>query len=340
MKIDQRAVRRIPDGKVVEYTMSTRSGSVARVMSLGATLISVQVPDRLGRIGEVTLGYSSAEEFLSSGNGPYFGVTVGRFANRIRDGRFTLDGREYRLARNEEGVNHLHGGERGFDKRLWSGEPFQDGDRAGVRFRYQSPDGEEGYPGTLDVTAEYSLDEESTLRMSYEARASAATVLNLTNHAYWNLSGPGSVLGCTLKMRASRYLDVDAALMPTGRLLSVEGTPFDFRSARRIGEHIGATGGGYDHCYVVDAAADAEGLSLAAVLRDPVSGRSMEVLTTQPGIQVYSGNFLDRSGFLRHGALCLETQHYPDCVNHPGFPSAVLRPGSVFRHATVHRFAR
>jgi aldose 1-epimerase len=339
MKIDQRAVCRIAEGEVVEYTLSTRAGSVARVVGLGATLISVQVPDRAGRIGEVTLGYPRAEEFLSSANPPYFGVTVGRFANRIRDGRFALDGREYRLARNEEGVNHLHGGERGFDKRLWSGEPFRAGDRAGVRFRYRSADGEEGYPGTLDVTAEYSLAEDSTLRMSYEARADAVTVLNLTNHAYWNLSGHGSVLDSTLEMRASRYLEVDAALMPTGRLVSVEGTPFDFRAPRRIGERIGATGGGYDHCYVVDPAPDTEGLSRAAILRDPESGRSMEVLTTQPGVQVYSGNFLDRSGFLRHGALCLETQHYPDCVNHPEFPTAVLRPGIVFRHATVHRFA-
>ena len=339
MKTGRRTVRRIAEGEVVEYTVSTRTGSVARFISWGATMVSVQVPDRAGKVGEVTLGYQSAEEFLSSGNGPYFGVTVGRFANRIRDGRFTLEGREYRLARNEEGANHLHGGERGFDKRLWIGEPFRDGDRAGVRFRYRSPDGEEGYPGALDVTAEYSLEESGTLRMGYEARADAPTVLNLTNHSYWNLSGHGTILDSTLELRASRYLEVDAALMPTGRLVGVQGTPFDFRSARRIGERIGATGGGYDHCYVVDAAAADEGPSLAAVLRDPASGRSMEVLTTQPGVQVYSGNFLDRSGFPLHGALCLETQHYPDCVNHPGFPSAVLLPGRIFRHATVHRFA-
>lgn len=338
MTVRQRTVKRVADGDVIEYAIGSASGVEARLLSWGATLVSLRVPDRSGRPGEVTLCYPSAEALLEAGNVPYFGATVGRFANRIRGGRFALEGRRYELARNEGGINHLHGGARGFDKRLWSGEPYEEGGRAGVRFRYRSPDGEEGYPGTLEVVAEYCLGEDGTLRSSYTASADAPTVLNLTNHAYWNLAGRGTVLGQTLELRASRYLEVDAALLPTGRLTPVGGTPFDFRSPRRIGERIEATGGGYDHCYVIDRAPDAEGLSPVAVLRDEESGRSMEVRSTQPGVQFYSGNFLPRAGFPLHGALCLETQHYPDCVNHPEFPSATLRPGEVYRQTTVHRF--
>jgi aldose 1-epimerase len=338
MTVRRRTVMRVAEGDVMEYTISSASGAAARLLSLGATLASLRVPDRTGRPGEVTLGYASAEALLEAGNPTYFGVTVGRFANRIRGGRFTLDGREYRLARNEGGANHLHGGSRGFDKRLWSGEPFEEVGRAGVRWSYRSPDGEEGYPGNLDVVAEYSLAEDGTLRMGYEARSDAPTVLNLTNHAYWNLSGRGTILDEALQIHASRYLEVDAGLLPTGRAVDVAGTAFDFRSPRRIGERIEATGSGYDHCYLLDASPDPEGLSLAAILRDPASGRSMTVRTSQPGVQLYSGNFLARNGFLLHGALCLETQHFPDCVNHPEFPSASLRPGQVYRHTTVHSF--
>jgi aldose 1-epimerase len=339
MTLTERPVTRLPDGEVVEYRVASSAGAELRLMSYGATLTGLRVPGRGGELRAVTLGYPTALELISSGNTPYFGATVGRFANRIREGRFVLDGRKYHLAVNDGAVHHLHGGARGFDKRIWRGEPVREEGRAGVRFTYRSPDGEEGYPGDLDVTAEYLLAEDATLSMTYEASAGAPTILNLTNHAYWNLGSSPTVLESTLHLGAARYLDVDATLMPTGRIADVAGTPFDFRSPHRIGERISETAGGYDHCYVLDPPASPGALARAALFHDAGTGIAMEVWTTQPGIQVYSGNFLELAGFRLHGALCLETQHYPDCPNQPGFPSPVLRPGERYRHTTIHRFA-
>jgi aldose 1-epimerase len=337
MTISTERVGEVPEGPVSEYTVRSPTGMTLKLMDFGATLTSLVVPDRSGHLGEVTLAYATAAEFLRSGNPPFLGCTVGRFGNRIASGQFTLDGRVYHLARNDGGANHLHGGELGFDKRLWRAEPFRERGRAGVRLHYTSPEGEEGYPGSLAALAVYALDYEDRLTMSYEAASTAPTVINLTNHTYWNLGGSGPILDHTLALGASAYLEVDGALIPTGRKLRVEDTAFDFLRARRIGARIQETGLGYDHCFIVDGAGGADPV-FAARVADPGSGRAMEVRSTQPGVQLYTGNFLDRAGFLRHRALCLETQGYPDSPNHPDFPSPVLRPGQTYRHTTIHSF--
>jgi aldose 1-epimerase len=337
-------------GAVVErFTLESDSGVTVRLLSWGAILQSLAAPDRHGRPAEVTLGFDTLASY--AGKHPYLGATVGRYANRIARGRFTLDGIEYTLAVNN-GPNHLHGGLTGFDKAVWKAEPFTDAaasggrSRAGVRFRHLSPDGDEGYPGNLAVMVTYSLDDAGSLRIDYEATTDRPTVVNLTNHAYWNLAGAGSgdVLGHELILAAERFLPVDETLIPTGERRPVAGTPMDFRTGHAIGERIAATGGGYDHCFVL-ADSPRQVPALAAVLRDPRSGRVMRVLTTEPGIQLYTGNFLDGihgaggKVFHRHGALCLEAQRFPDTPNRPEFPSAVLRPGEAYRQTTIHEFA-
>ncbi|HEU5358229.1 MAG TPA: galactose-1-epimerase [Gemmatimonadales bacterium] len=340
---------RTPDGQdVTAYTLDNGRGMTVRAMTYGATILSIRVPDAHGAIGDVTLGFDSLAPYLTES--PYFGAVVGRYANRIARGRFTLDGREYQLAINNA-PNALHGGLRGFDKVVWHAVPFRHGDSVGVAFTYVSPDGDQGYPGTLTVHVTYTLTPDDRLAVDYDATTDRATVLNLSQHTYFNLAGEGSgdVLAQELTLHASHYTPVDSTLIPTGVIAPVAGTPFDFRSATAIGSRIAlpdtqlAYGHGYDHNFVLDR--DGPGLVPAARAVDPVSGRTLEISTDQPGIQFYTGNFLDgtihgKAGhvYVHRGAFCLETQHFPDSPNHPGFPSTVLRPGERFTSRTVYRF--
>ena len=333
------------DGKSVAlFTIANSHGLVVKVIEYGAYVISVQTPDRQGKIGEITLGFKTLDEYLK--HKAHFGGTIGRFGNRIAKGKFTLDGKTYQLATNN-GPNHLHGGPTGFDFRVWKGEPYESAGAAGVRFSYRSADGEEGYPGALDVTVTYSLTDDNELKMDYAATTDKPTVINLTNHCYWNLAGRGDVLGHQLMIAADRYLPVDATAIPLGALAPVAGTVMDFTRSHAVGDHIAETYNGpaapkgYDHCYVLRGQ-DGK-LPLAARVKDPESGRVMEVLTTEPGIQFYTGNFLDgdpiNGGHTQHAALCLEAEHYPDSPNQPTYPSTVLRPGEQYRQLTVHKFS-
>jgi aldose 1-epimerase len=347
MSIVKSAFGKTHDGREVSlYTCTNRHGTVAKLMSYGATLVSLETPDRQGKPANITLSFPTLDGFLQ--RHPYFGCVLGRYANRIANGRFTLDGNEYRLATNN-GPNHLHGGLKAFDAVLWRDEPFEKPDAVGVTFHYRSPDGEEGYPGTLDVTAVYTLSNDNELRIDYSAVTDKPTVLNLSNHTYWNLAGAGSgdILGHELMLHADQYLPIDDTSIPTGKLADVKGTPMDFTAWHAIGERIAALKQpphktqGYDHCYVVRG--EPGKLRPAAVARDPKSGRTMEILTTEPGVQLYCGNFLGggpaAGGFKQHGGFCLETQHFPDSPNQRQFPSTVLRPGETFRSTTVHRFS-
>ena len=334
------------DGEVVEiHTLTNRHGLKAKVTSWGAGLVAMLVPDRTGELADVTLGFDQLEGYL--GRHPHFGVTTGRFANRIARGKFTLDGTAYSLATNA-GANHLHGGLKGFDKRNWKAEPLLH--ETAVRFTYTSPDGEEGYPGTLKVAVTYTLTDENELRIDYEATTDAPTIVNLTNHAYWNLAGAGEgdVLGHELRLHASRFVAVDAASIPTGSIDPVAGGPMDFQTAKPIAKDfakMNGAAGGYDHCFVIDHAKPGD-LTLAAEAYEPRSGRVMTISTTEPGVQFYTANHLDGSvtgkggkTYQKNAGFCLETQHYPDAPNHPAFPSTVLRPGQTLRTTTVHRFS-
>ena len=331
------------DGVPVDlYTIANANGVRARIMTFGATLTLVTLPAKDGPDVEVTLSRESLAQYEE---GPcYFGTTIGRFGNRIAAGRFTLDGVDYQLATNNNDINHLHGGSIGFDRVAWDGEPVKVGGADGVRLRYTSPDGEEGYPGTLSAQVVYTLSDDNKLTIDYEATTDKATPVNLTNHAFWNLAGAGgTILDHELTLHAGAYLPVDDTLIPTGKLRPVAGTPMDFTTPHRVGERIARVPGGYDHCYVLDR--DGDGLSPAAEVVEPVSGRRMTIETTEPGIQFYSGNFLDGSKgargavYHKHGALCLETQHFPDAVNQAAFASTILRPGETYRHTTVHTFS-
>jgi aldose 1-epimerase len=334
------------DGAAVDqYVLRNANGVVAKVMTYGAALTDLVVPDANGTPGSVVLGFDRFEPYL--GNVPYFGATVGRYANRIAGGTFELNGQTYKLATNN-GPNHLHGGVKGFDKVVWRAEPGT-GDEPSVKFSYLSRDGEEGYPGNLNVSVTYTLTGQNEIRLDYAATTDKATPVNLANHSYFNLAGEGSgtILDHDLMIAADQFTPVDDRLIPTGQILPVRGTPMDFTTPTRIGARIdqvpGAPPGGYDHNYVLRPHT---GLFLAARLHDPKTGRVMEVLTTEPGLQFYSGNFLDgtlrgRSGvpYVKHAALCLETQHFPDSPHHPGFPSTILQPGRTFSSRTVYRFA-
>ena len=338
----------LPDGEEVErFRLQNTAGAEATIITYGATLVSLATPDRDGIIEDIVLGHDSLDGYLEAN--PYFGSIVGRYANRIAGGSFTLDGETYTLARNN-GPNHLHGGLKGFDKANWEVEQIiEDANQVGISLNYVSADGEEGYPGTLDVRVTYLLTEDNRLIVDYEATTDKATPVNLTQHAYFNLAGGNSVEDHHLTLAASHYTPVDSTLIPTGEIRSVEGTAFDFRRGKRIGEQIDDDdqqllyGGGYDHNFVLDRVSG--DLILAATVLEPESGRILEVHTTKPGMQFYTGNFLDGSitgkngvQYGRRSGFCLETQYYPDSPNQPNFPSSVLRPGEVYQTQTVFAF--
>ena len=329
------------DGQPVTlYTLTNSPGMVVKLIDYGPIVTAVETQDRDGKLDNVNLGFARLEDYLAGH--PFFGATVGRFCNRIARGKFTLDGTTYALATNN-GPNHLHGGDQGFDKYVWTAEEVVRETGEGLRFTRESPDGEEGYPGTLQVSVLYFLDHDNSLSVEFEATTDKATPLNLTNHCYWNLSGAqgGKVYDHELMIHADQYLAVDEGSIPES-IQPVQGTPFDFTEAKPIGRDIADTPGGenngYDHCFALRSQDGT--LALAARVKDPGSGRVLEIHTTQPGMQLYTGNYLDGSqGFGRHHAFCLETQHYPDSPNQPSFPNCILRPGETFFQKTVHRFS-
>jgi len=332
----------LPDGTTVEiYTITNHKGLKARLMTYGATLVSLEVPDRDGKLDDIVLGHDSLAGYLKAS--PYFGAIVGRYGNRIAKGRFVLDGVEYKLATNN-GINHLHGGLKGFDEVVWAARPVKVVNAVGVRFSYLSCNGEAGYPGNLKVIVTYSLTNDNELRISYEAETDKATPVNLTHHSYFNLAGKGDILGHQLTLYADKFTPVNEGLIPTGEIRDVKGTPMDFSAPAAIGSRIAQVKGGYDHNYVLRNSSGA--LALAAIVYEPVTGRQMEISTTEPGIQFYTGNFLDGTikgkyglVYAKHAGFCLETQHFPDSPNHPDFPSTILEPGKKLMSLTVHEFS-
>lgn len=345
--ISSRVFGKTPAGETVDlYTLKNAKGAEAAISTYGGVVVSLKVPDRSGVLADVVLGYDDFDGYVQ--NPAHFGAIVGRYGNRIAHAKFTLDGVAYTLAKND-GENSLHGGTRGFDKMLWKAKP---GSGASLELTYLSKDGEEGYPGNLSTTVVYTLTDDNELKIDYTATTDKDTVLNLTNHSYFNLAGEGQgdILAHQLTINAGRFTPVDKTLIPTGELRSVEGTPLDFRQPHAIGERINSTdeqivlGRGYDHNFVLNRTGD--GLVTAAKVTEPKSGRVLEVLTTEPGMQFYTGNFLDgtihgKGGHVygRRTAFCMETQHYPDSPNHPDFPTTELKPGAVYRTTTVYRFS-
>jgi aldose 1-epimerase len=336
------------DGVAVDvYTLTNAHAMIVKIITYGGRVTELRVPDRDGVFGDIVLGFNNLDQYLD--DNPYFGALIGRVGNRIAKGRFTLDGKPYKLATNN-GANHLHGGIKGFDKVVWSAEPITANDSVSLKLHYVSPDGEEGYPGRLDTTVVYTLTNQDELKIEYTAATDKPTPINLTNHNYYNLAGEGNgtILGHELMLNADSFTPVDATLIPTGDIKPVAGTVFDFTTPTAIGKRIdqvpGAAPGGYDHNFVLRSHDGP--LGLAARVYEPKSGRVMEISTTQPGIQFYSGNFLDGKlvgkggvAYQKHSGFCLETQHYPDSVNHPNFPPAILRPGETYHEVTVHKFS-
>lgn len=345
MKIQQEDFGTTRQGEpVTKLTCTNDQGLSMSLLTYGGIMQSFFAPDRDGKFANVNLGADSIAEYENCE--AYLGATVGRFCNRIGNATFSLDGRTYQLAANN-GPNCLHGGNRGFSHHVWEFEPIQTEQEVGVRFQLTSPDQEEGFPGTLTTIVTYTLNNANELTMDFRAKTDAPTVINLTNHNYWNLGGDrsGSILDHVLQIEADQSLEVDATLIPTGRILDVEGTPLDFRQPKTIGHDIdglrSTPAKGYDHCYVLRSQSGK--LARAATVRCPASGRVMVIETTQPGLQLYTGNWLagdaGSCGFGENEAFCLETQHFPDSPNRPEFPSTVLRPGEEFHQTTVHRFA-
>jgi aldose 1-epimerase len=335
------------DGATVkEYTLTNSEGAIVRLISRGATLTEWHVPDKSGKTTDVVFGFDDVAGYESKENG-YFGATTGRVANRIAGGKFKIDGKEYQLAKND-GPNTLHGGvKRSLDKVVWQGKPFENEEGEGVVFTYVSPDGEEGFPGKLTTKVTYTLTDKNELKIDYEATTDKATPINLTNHAYFNLSGAGAptILDHELKLAADHYTPIDDTLIPTGEIAPVEGTPFDFREFHKIGERVNQLndkpGKGYDHNFVLN---NQDGdLALAAEVREPKSGRVLKVFTTEPGVQFYGGNFLagvkgkDGKPYAHRSGFCLETQHYPNSVNQTNFPNAVLKPGETYTQTCVYQ---
>ncbi|MEE9167543.1 MAG: aldose epimerase family protein [Candidatus Neomarinimicrobiota bacterium] len=341
----------LPDGRpVYVYTLTNSQGMEARIINYGCIVLSLRVPDRNGDLGDVVLGYDELDGYLQ--NGPYFGAIVGRYGNRIGAAKFTLDGIEYQLARND-GDNHLHGGLVGFDKVLWDAEPLETAEGPALKLTYVSKDGEEGYPGTLTVTHTYTLQDEGGLRLEYLATTDKPTVLNLTHHSYFNLTGdPGKdILGHEMMIHADRFVPVDRSLIPVGELRDLTGSPLDFRTPTAIGARIDKDtedirfGLGYDHCWVINKSAGNE-FGPVAEIYEPVSGRLLQISSTEPGLQFYSGNFLDGSDVGKSGiaynhrtGMALECHRFPNSPNQEGFPNTVLRPGEEYRKTTVYRFS-
>jgi aldose 1-epimerase len=331
------------EGKpVTQYTLSNAQGMQVSIIDYGGTVTNMMVPDKKGNAGDVVLGFDSFDGYVQK-NDPYFGALVGRYANRISKAQFTLDGKRYSLAANDNG-NTLHGGNKGFDKVMWTAQKISD---SSLKLTYHSKDGEEGYPGNLNTEVTYTLGSDNSLRIDYSATTDKPTPVNLTNHSYFNLSAgqDSTILNHELQLNADKYTPVDAKLIPTGEILEVKNTPMDFTQLKTVGRDIDKVKGGFDHNWILNGSAN--GLKTAATLFEPKSGRLMEVLTTQPGVQFYSGNFLSgtlkftKNGqrYVQHGALCLETQHFPDSPNQPAFPNTILMPGETYRQTTIYRFS-
>ena len=339
--VTKKAYGKMPDGTPVDVYVVKDGDIEAHIITYGATVVSLTTPDRNHKSADIVLGYDSLDGYLSKGN-PFFGAIIGRYANRIASAKFPLDGKTFNVPQND-GPNSLHGGTKGFDKVVWEGKALADG----VEFKYVSKDGDQGYPGTLTAIVRYTL-KNNVLHIDYSATTDKDTVVNLTNHSYFNLSGAADILSHELKLNASRYTPVDATLIPTGELAKVEGTPFDFRKATAVGARINANdeqlkrGKGYDHNWVLDSSGK---LAEAAEAYDPASGRVLQVWTDQPGIQFYSGNFLDGTAkgkgkvYGHRSGFCLETQHFPDSPNHPKFPTTELKPGQKYHTVTEFRFS-
>jgi aldose 1-epimerase len=330
------------DGKEVYlFQLEDPGKMIVRLTNYGGIVTSVIVPDRNGKMEDVVLGFDSLQDYLQGH--PYFGCITGRYANRIAGGKFSIDGKEFSISRNT-GENTLHGGFAGFDKKLWDAREYRNGDEAGIELTYQSPDGEEGFPGNLAVRVIYSLLPDQGLKIDYFATTDIPTPINLTHHGYFNLKGEGNgdIMDLVMMIDADKYTVVDESLMPTGELRNVTGTPFDFRKAKPIGQDFALVDGGYDHNFVLNNRGQ---LIRVARVTDPGSGRFMDVLTTEPGMQFYAGNFLDGTltgksdkPYQQHYAFCLETQHFPDSPNIAAFPNTILRPGETYRHTTIYRF--
>lgn len=348
--IEKAAYGQLPDGQTADlYTLHNASGMTASITNYGGIIVSLTAPDRNGKFEDVTLGMDSLAGYVKGV--PYFGALVGRYGNRIAKGKFTLDGKSYTLVTNNFG-NHLHGGTVGFDKVLWTATPV-DGDEPALKLTYTSKDGEEGYPGNLSVEVTYTLQKDNALKIDYQATTDKPTVVNLTNHMYFNLTGGAKrdILDHVVMLYADKFIPINNTLIPTGKLQPVAGTPFDFTKPTVVGTRINDStdtqikyGGGYDHGWVLNGTGDS--LKLAATVYEPTSGRVMEVRTTQPAIQFYTGNFLDGTLTGREGivykkrfALCLETEHYPDSPNQPNFPTTTLRPGETYKTTTVYQFS-
>ncbi|GAB4459724.1 MAG: galactose mutarotase [Armatimonadaceae bacterium] len=333
------------DGTPVDlYTLTNKNGVFTKITTYGGIVTELYVPDKQGHLGDVVLGFDSLKSYLAGH--PYFGAITGRVANRIARGKFTLDGKEYTLATNNA-PNHLHGGDKGFDKRVWNAEPRETGDGPSLKLTYRSPDGEEGYPGNLDVTVVYTLTNSNALRIEYTAKTDKATPINLTNHTYFNLAGKGSIATHELMLNARKYTPTDDTLIPTGELAPVAGGYLDFTQTKPIGLHLALVGGtpnGYDHNYVLDSGGGK--LALGARVYESTTGRVLEMHTTEPGVQLYTGNFLDgtltgkyNEKYGKHFGFCLEAQHFPDSVNQPKFPSVILKPGETYKQTTEYRFS-
>lgn len=343
MKVIERDYGKTADGKEVkEFVCTNKNGIELTMITYGATVTSLKTPDKDGNMANITHSCENLAGYEAHQS--YFGCTVGRYCNRIANGKFSIDGKDYTLATNND-PHHLHGGDVGFNRKVWSATKIETPDEVGVKFSLVSEDGDEGYPGNLKVTVDYYLTNDDELVIEYSATTDAPTHVNLTNHNYWNLSGDHSqkILDHELKVESDQFVEADATLIPTGKLLDVKGTPFDFVDFHKIGERIDqltTEPQGYDHCFVLRGT---ENMHPAATVRDPSSGRVMEITTTEPGIQFYSGNFLDETagsgGFAQYTAFCLETQKYPDTPNQPEFPTSLLRPGQTYMHKTVHKFS-
>ncbi len=345
MSIQEKDFGEIDGKKITLYTLSNGKGMTVKIANYGGTIVNIEVPDRDGKMGDVCLGFDSISEYVEKS--PFFGCIAGRYANRIAKGKFTLDGKEYTLATNNE-PNHLHGGKKGFDKQVWNAKTGPDNK---LTLNWTSPDGDEGYPGALSVELTYTLNEDNGLQIDYHATTDKPTVLNLTNHCYFNLSGHGedTILDHLMQINADRYTPVDATSIPLGPLATVEGTPFDFRKATAIGARIETdneqlkNGKGYDHNFVIKDSRDGK-LQHVATVTDPKTGRVLEVHSSEPGLQFYCGNFLDNlkgkdgKTYLHRGGFCLESQTFPDSPNQASYPSPVLRPGESYKQTTIYRF--